>query len=252
MKELSWQGILEAQQQDFVQRLKHSLNRYSSECDEVTLSRLDSNPFCSASYHSELITISFDEPQEEELHNYVEELVYKFFGEYDPDKYANYKIGKIGEEAVKLYLGNLVTKVDYVIYEYGNRGTDFRLVSNNNIGIQVKTKSLYRITNKDIWENEMDNWFVNDVMNDFYENGKDRVDDISWSIDQKEINGNRLLICVLLLNGIEADTIQLQNNQYKCVMAGFKPTGEMKYAQSFKMKDLLYSGGIRGYLETLK
>lgn len=59
MKELYWQGILQAQQQDFIQRLKHSLYLYPPEGNVVTLSSLDSNPFCSVSYHSELIKISF-------------------------------------------------------------------------------------------------------------------------------------------------------------------------------------------------
>lgn len=124
MKELSGQAILEAQQQDFIPRLKHSLTLYPSEGNVVTLSCLDSNPFCKVSYHSERIKISFIEEQEIEIDNFCKEQVYKFNEEYDPDAYMNYKIDKIAEEAVKIYdnpkLKSRLTSC-IAVFIYGNK-----------------------------------------------------------------------------------------------------------------------------------
>ncbi len=84
---------------------------------------------------------------------------------------------------------------------------------------------------------------------DLYESEADRVDDVRWSINQKEIAQNQVLICVLLMNFIEADKIE--GNSYDCIIAGFKPTAEIKSARDLKMQDLLYIGGIRPFLESL-
>lgn len=202
MKELSWQAILHAQQQDFIQRLKHSLTLYPPEGDVVTLSCLDSNSFCKVSYHSERIKISFYEEQEIEIDNFCCEQVYKFNEDYDsddPDAYINYKIGKIGEEAVKIYLNDLITEVDYEIYDYGDGGLDFALKNHKNIGIQVKTKTLNRVTCKHIYKH---NLTYDDIYTkiDLYESAPDRVNNIMWTISQKEINQNQVLICILLRN----------------------------------------------------
>jgi len=247
-KELSWKEILEAQQQDFIQRLKYSLSHHDTREEElVTLSCLEANQYGTVSYHSESINIEFDEEKEEEIHNFCRELVYKFYEEYGPDEYVSYKIGKIGEEAVKIYLGDLVTEVDYTLYESGDSGTDFWLKSNRNIGIQVKTKVLSRITDKDIFRYEVNDCFDWEI--DLYISQPERVGDLNWSINEREIAKNKVLICVVFLNFVEAD--QIRGSSYKCIIAGFNPLEKMNNTQDFKIKDLLYSGGIRPYLQSL-
>jgi hypothetical protein len=249
MKELSWQAILQAQQQDFIQRLKHSLSLYPPEGDVVTLSCLDSNQFCKVSYHSERIKISFDEEQEVEIDNFCWEQADKFNDGYEPDAYMNCKIGKIGEEAVKIYLYDLITGVNYEISNHGDGGLDFSLKNNKNIGIQVKTKTLSRVTYTHICQHDLSYDDVIYAKIDLSESEADRVDDVRWSINQKEIAQNQVLICVLLMNFIEADKIE--GNSYDCIIAGFKPTAEIKSARDLKMQDLLYIGGIRPFLESL-
>ncbi|MEC4813346.1 MAG: hypothetical protein SAK29_08760 [Scytonema sp. PMC 1069.18] len=234
MKEPSWQGILQGQQQDFIQRLKYYLCVYPQEADVVFLNRLISNHYCKLSYHSELISILFDCEQEEEIHNFCLEIFNKFNLEYHPDDYMNNKIGKIGEEAINVCLGDLVTKVDYKIYERGDQGIDLLLINNQSIGIQIKTKTLNRITFREIDKYKLNNYDVNDTELQLHLSASDRIDNITWSISEKEIATNTVLICVLILNSIAVD--QIEGNSYDCVIAGFKPTREMKNAQSLTMK----------------
>lgn len=245
MKELSWQVVLQEQQEDFVKRLKDSLSLYPL----ATLSCLEYNLPCNISYHSERIKILFDEDKEIELNNFCLELVDKVNAEYEQDTFISCKIGKIGEEVIKKYLGNLITDVDYQIYDYGDGGLDFSLINYKNISIQVKTKTLSRITLTKICKDNLNN---NDIVNaqiELYENGIDKIDDISWTISEKEIAQNKVLICVLLLNYVEADTIK--GNYYDCIIAGFKPTSEIMHFDNLKIQDLFYIGGIRSWFKLL-
>lgn len=123
------------------------------------------------------------------------------------------------------------------------------ITNNKTIGIQVKTRALDRITFREIYKYELNDYDVIDAKIQLHLSASDRIDDITWSISKKEIDRNQVLICVLILNWIEVE--QIEGNSYDCVIAGLKPTGEMKNAQSFTMKDLLYSGGLRPYLESL-
>ncbi|MBK1988860.1 hypothetical protein A0J48_015160 [Sphaerospermopsis aphanizomenoides BCCUSP55] len=240
MKELTWQDVLQAQQQDFIQRLKYSLNK--PEYDNLTLSCFDYHPvYCEKSYPSERIIIS--RFLEQEIDKFCCELLKKYNQGFTVDDYMNHKIGKIGEEAVNIYLDKLITGVDYKIHSGGDGGIDFMLKNNKNIGIQVKTKSLNRITSiNPIIENHLD--YIN---MDLYETQIDRFDEIKWTIKQDEIKKNKVLVCVLLMNHIVVDNIQ---GSYDCIITGFKPTAEIKDSGDLKMQDLLYSGGMRPFLES--
>ncbi|MBD2570166.1 hypothetical protein [Anabaena lutea] len=245
MKELTWQKVLQAQQQDFIQRLKYSLS--NPEYDNLTLSHFNYHPFyCERSYPSERIIISALD--EEKIDRFCGELAEKYNHEPAVDSYMNYKIGKLGEEAVKVYLNNLITGVDYKIHSGGDGGIDFLVKNNKHIGIQVKTKTLNRISLRDICKNKLSEDDVDECGFYLWQDRMTRIDSIKWNIQSEEIHQNKVLICILLMNYIVVDKI---SSECDCIIAGFKPTAEIKYSGDFKMQDLLYSGGIRPFLESL-
>lgn len=246
MKELTWQKVLQAQQQDFIQRLKRTFD--TEEPEVVTLSFFDYHPYyCDAFYPSERIRISV-EPLEEEINKFSRKLVQKFNPEPAEDAYMNYKIGKLGEEAVKVYLNNLITGVDYQIHSGGDGGIDFSVKNNKHIGIQVKTKTLNRISLRDICKNKLSEDDVDECGFYLWQDRMTRIDSIKWNIKSEEIHQNKVLICVLLMNYIVVDKI---SSECDFIIAGFKPTPEIEYSGDFKMQDLLYSGGMRPFLESL-
>lgn len=55
------------------------------------------------------------------------------------------------------------------------------------------------------------------------------------------------MICVLIKVILIAEE-PCTDIPYSCVIAGFKPTKEILYKE-IKMKDLLYIGGLRAYLQ---
>ncbi|MEA5603794.1 DEAD/DEAH box helicase [Nostoc sp. UHCC 0252] len=133
--------------------------------------------------------------------------------------YENNMKGKLGELALKKYLGNLITSIDFSNREYGDGGFDFALTSNCNICIQVKARC-----HKDI----------------------DKVD---WKITQKEIDVNAALVCIYIPNKIDES-----KNKYTLIYAGFRPTKDIELkgeATFLKIDDLLYIGGLQKYLRLI-
>jgi hypothetical protein len=281
MKELSWQEILEAQQKDFIKRLaSHFTDQYYLDILGYTpavLSCLTSNLETELSYQhltefgcAELVTIDLDDGKSMDLDNFCNEMVYKY-GKYrdiyinreltgrdiDKDYYMNWMIGKLGEIAAKRCLGNLVSDINYKTEGWGDGGIDFQLVGNKDIGIQVKTKARYRLP-EDYRRNE------NEMVDYIHEIDIERharfesLESHVWSLNQKEVDTNQIIICLLMLNGIQGDKIY--DRPYDFVMAGFLPSQNIKDNKNkyfiknkyqIKIKDLLYSGGMRGYLEFL-
>lgn len=172
--------------------------------------------------------------------------------EYE-DYYVNCKIGKLGEEAVKRYLGKSISNVDYKLHNYGDGGTGFYLTRDKNIKLQVKTKSIFRYYQREFerLRDDLDYQYIID--RHFEESASKEIDKIHWSINQKEVNSNKISICILLLDPGMGNKINFKSNKYKFVMAGFKPTDMINNPKDIKikMKDLFYSGRIRGYLESL-
>jgi hypothetical protein len=257
MTKLSWQGILESQQKDFIQRLKAWLNgnHPESQGSSVTLSRLDYNfsEQCE-SYYSEAINIYYPFEYFIGLDDFCQEMAnyYYYYNdnknyEYE-DCYANYMMGKIGEKAVKICLGNLISDMDCQIHEFGDGGSDFSLTSNKNIKLQVKTRARARILQRQAYEmNEDSDWYYHDCSI----NSQDKIneiDNIAWSISKKEATNNKVLVCVLMLNTVAGSKIICE--EYSLLIAGFKPTDMINNSQSIKMKELFYGGGIRSYLES--
>lgn len=256
MTKLTWHGILEAQQKDFIQRLKSYLSGYEPESpgSPVTLSCLEHDFYeqCECHY-SEIIEIHYPFPQfEEDIDNHSYQMIDKFppqSNDYSyEDCYASNKIGKLGEEAVKVCLGNLVSNIDYQIYSCGDGGIDFYLASNKSIKLQVKTKAISRIFQRE--KDEINERGICDY--DYRLNSRDNIDEldtIKWSINSKEVKNNNLIVCVLMLNTVAGDEITGQG--YSLVIAGFKPTDMINNRESIKIKDLFYGGGIRAYLESI-
>lgn len=135
------------------------------------------------------------------------------------DVFINNLRGKLGEEVVKARLSNFVTEVDYEQRLGGDGKVDFTLTSDPSFGIQVKACH-------------------------------GGISTIQWSISQEEVEKNAALICILIQEEVyEAQT------EYNLVTAGFLPTNMIEVTNakaSFKIDELLYSGGLRSYMELLQ
>lgn len=166
--------------------------------------------------HSELTVISGERLKQ--LRDFCWEMVKK----YKPTDPKNYFInnikGKLGEEVVKSRLADFVTEVDYEKRVGGDGKVDFTLTSDSSIGIQVKAR-----------------------------NGN--FDKIQWSISQEEIEKNAVLVCILI-----QEEVSEAQAEYNLILAGFLPTN-MITSNTGKalvgIDELLYSGGLRSYLESL-
>ncbi|MDH6107158.1 tetratricopeptide repeat protein, partial [Anabaenopsis tanganyikae CS-531] len=199
---MDWQTILQAQQKDFINRLK-SGNLF--QCDHP-------------GQHGELTVITSDRlPQ---LRRFCWDMANKYKGSssHIRDLFVNNMKGKLGEEVVKTRLGDLLTEVDYEQYQGGDGKVDFTLAADSSIGIQVKAR-------------------------------QGKFNEIEWSISQEEINKNAVLVCIL----IEEEVSEAQN-EYHLVLAGFLPTNMTTVRGGkarVKINELLYSSGLRSYLENL-
>lgn len=116
---MDWIDVLQAQQADFIARLKSNSLLHCKE----------------EGRHSELTIISG------ERLNQLREFCWKMAEKYKRtspvrDIFINNMKGKLGEEVVKSRLGNLVTDVDYQIKSGGDGKIDFTLTSITNVSIQ--------------------------------------------------------------------------------------------------------------------
>jgi hypothetical protein len=199
---MDWKTILQAQQTDFINRLKSG---DLLQCNQP-------------GKHSELTVITGDSLQQ--LRRFCWRMVdiYRRSNSKSEDVFVNNMKGKLGEEVVKTRLGDLLTDVDYEEYQDGDGGVDFTLAADSSIGIQVKAR-------------------------------QGKFDQIEWSISEKEINKNAVLVCILI-----QEEVNEAQNQYHLVLAGFLPTNMTTVTGGkarVKINQLLYCGGLRGYLESL-
>jgi uncharacterized protein YjbI with pentapeptide repeats len=126
--------------------------------------------------------------------------------------------GKLGEEVVKIRLTDFVTEVDYEKRLRGDGKVDFRMTSNPAIGIQVKSRY-------------------------------SSIDRVQWTISQEEVQKNAILICIF-----SQEEFDDRKAEYNLVMAGFLPTNMIQLESgkaSVGINQLMYSGGLRSYLEFL-
>lgn len=255
---LTWETVLQFQQKDFIYRLK-SIHSEFPEFTENQLSTLRYVEPYSGYCPCERIQIFLDGEWENKLDFFCDKLTYKFsesdvdcFSEVDVDNFVNYKIGKLGEEAVKIFLGDLVSNVDYELYERGDGGTDLFITNNRNIKIQVKTTAAFRVTCKQMCEfglSEDDLFFS--LLD--YKLGKcSSIDSAKWIVKNQEKQKNKIIVFVLLLNPVIGEKIEDADRGYDCAIAGFMPTEIIGLCkEKFSIQDLLYCGGIRHYLLSL-
>ena len=269
MTEPSWRIILELQQEYFIKRLDSFLSdKFYLSYNPTELSCLNSNLETEVNFkhltefgYTELVKIDLDLGEFMNLDHFCEEMVDKYsvtrtiwvngIRYRNKEAYASHMFGKLGEEAVKRCLGDLITDVDYKIYPNGDGGIDFRLVSKNDIGIQVKTIPVYRFPES------------SEITFDDYISKSVKVRDLVWKIPIETLNKNKVLICVLMLNCVQGDRLESKiydGKTYDLVIAGFKPTKDINKENNLtlinnyyniKIKDLLYGGGIPGYLKSL-
>ena len=271
MPEVNWMTILESQQDEFIIKLIYRMpgfTRGKYDFDEAT-------HVYSLDYDGELE----EDELAEKLNGFCEELTYKYCGGYSdffPHEFINYKIGKVGEESVKDYLGKLISDVDYELYEWGDDGTDFYLTSNTSVKLQVKTTCFSRILEYNIEYGEDTYDYFSaleyDYVNLEYDECEKILDGLKWKISEKEKNQNQICIFVLLLNQVVGDrmpnyvdikeidkeVVSYRNEAvyhfdcnaiYSSILCGFKPTDLLKPDTDIYLKDLFYIGGLKGYLK---
>jgi tetratricopeptide (TPR) repeat protein len=166
--------------------------------------------------HSELTVIS--DERSKPLRNFCWDMMKKYKPNDPQNFFINHMKGKLGEEVVKSRLADFVTEVDYEQRIGGDGKVDFTLTSDSSIGIQVKAR-----------------------------NGN--FDKIQWSISREEIKKNAVLVCILI-----QEEVSEAQAEYNLILAGFLPTNMIKLAASKALvgiDELLYSGGLRSYLESL-
>ena len=196
---MDWTTILKAQQTDFIQRLKSGDLLH---CEKE-------------GQHSELTVISGERLQQ--LRDFCWDMANKFKQQYDVKNiFFNNMKGKLGEEVVKIRLGDFVTEVDYEKRIGGDGKVDFTLTSDSSIGIQVKAR---------------------------YGN----FDKVQWSIDREEIEKDAVLVCILI-----QEEVSEAQSKYNLILAGFLPTNMIADKYLVGIDELLYPGGLLGYLESLK
>ncbi|MFN7416299.1 MAG: tetratricopeptide repeat protein [Dolichospermum sp.] len=199
---MDWTTILKAQQTDFIQRLKSGDLLH---CEKE-------------GQHSELTVISGERLQQ--LRDFCWDMAEKYRRSSSipiRDVFINNMKGKLGEEVVKIRLGDFVTEVDYEKRIGGDGKIDFTLTSDPSVGIQVKTR---------------------------YGN----CDQVQWTIDSEEIEKNSVLVCILC-----QEEFSENEKEYRLIMVGFLPTYMIKYVANeaiVRIDELVYPGGLRGYLES--
>jgi len=172
--------------------------------------------------HSELTVISGDKLTD--LRKFCWDMVEKYKRNSQAHHvFLNNLKGKLAEEVVKARIVDLVNEVDYEKRFGGDGKVDFTLTSSPDIGIQVKLRQVK----------------------------PGNVDRVRWSISSEEIEKNAVLVCIL-----SQEEVSEAQTGYNLVLAGFKPTDNLKINNhkpiQLGIRDLLYAGGLRSYLEQLK
>ncbi len=166
--------------------------------------------------HSELTVICGENLGQ--LRDFCWEMVRRYRSNDPKNCFINNMKGKLAEEVIKTRLSDLVTGVDYETRINGDGKIDFTLTADSSIGIQVKARH-------------------------------GSFDTVQWSISKEEINKNTVLVCILIQEKVsEAQSV------YNLILVGFIPTNMIILKDDrgiLDIKILLYSGGLRGYLENL-
>ncbi|MBD2438353.1 tetratricopeptide repeat protein [Nostoc sp. FACHB-110] len=132
------------------------------------------------------------------------------------DVFISYLKGKLGEEVVKERLADCITEVDYEKRFGGDGKIDFTLTADPTIGIEVKSRH-------------------------------GSIDRVRWSVSSEEVEKNAVIVCIFI-----QEEVHEAQSEYHLYLAGFLPTQMIKLKTgriAFGIDQLLYGGGLRGYLE---
>ncbi|MGI8503996.1 MAG: tetratricopeptide repeat protein [Hassallia sp.] len=135
------------------------------------------------------------------------------------DVFINNLKGKLGEEVVKERLADFITEVDYEKRFGGDGNIDFTLSCDRAIGIEVKSRH-------------------------------GSIERARWSVSSEEVEKNAVVVCILI-----QEEVNEAQPEYHLFVAGFLPTQMIKLKTgriSFGIEQLLYGGGLFGYLEQLQ
>ncbi|MBD2339578.1 tetratricopeptide repeat protein [Calothrix sp. FACHB-156] len=127
--------------------------------------------------------------------------------------------GKLGEEVVKERLADFITEVDYEKRFGGDGKVDFTLTAEPSIGVEVKSRH-------------------------------GSIDRVRWSVSSEEVEKNAVVVCILI-----QEEVHEAQQEYHLFLAGFLPTQMIKLKRgriAFGINQLLYGGGLFGYLEDLQ
>lgn len=218
--------LLRSLQNDFVGRL---------ESGTAWLKRLNGNEI--NHFYSEVRCVRGDRLKQ--IRNFCWQMAEKYKSNMNVrDAFLNNMKGKLGEEMIKATLGNLVTDVDYEKRFRGDGKVDFALRSNPDVCIQVKTRQI-PIKTSLISEN-IEGGEIRDV----------EIEEIVWFVSAEEVCKNSAIVCV----GIVGDVDEAQK-EYYLINAGFLPCNMIAKDDQkiikLKIHDLLYSFGLKNYLENL-
>lgn len=255
MNNLTWQKILECQQKDFVERLKSSLT--SRFCLEMNILKSSGYPplYDNSTFHQELIEVTLISPQDTKINDFFNQVC--CLDKYNINKYISYKRHKICEEAVKVYLNNSITEVNYTSdYDFPNASTNFIFKNNININIIVESKTLSKIGLREADERKLTEEHLSESVVKLCEREVKQIHNLSWTIEQNNTHKINIIIFVLFLDWRKVNKIN--NNSFDCIICGFKPIKELAIIQSnqnkpfsIKIENLFYAGGLRAYLESL-
>jgi len=166
-------------------------------------------------YHSELTVISGKKLQE------IQKICWERAEKYQESSPVNHMVRenmnkKLGEEVLKARLTDLISKPKKVIKN--NLMVDFALSYNQNLGINVKT-------------------------------GYGEIETIEWEVTKEEVEQNVVIVFVKT-----QEEVSVTQDEYNLILAGFMPTVMIEMYQEktkLKLKQLLYGGGLRSYLENI-
>jgi tetratricopeptide (TPR) repeat protein len=210
---LDWKTALSIQQQDFIERLNIKSNQYNSNPRYNILLCKKKN------VHSELAQIQGN--QLKKIRDYCWGIAQRFVPNNPQANLKeifekNFK-GKLAEAVVCQRLEDLVEGVDYEIKTKGGDGkVDLRLKNAPQLAIAIKSNNNPILTR------------------------------VKWRVSQEEIEKNKILVFVWI-----KEEINVSQGEFHLYFAGFYPTylvNSDKPLVEFSFKDLLYNGGLRGYI----
>ncbi|HEY9811808.1 MAG TPA: WD40 repeat domain-containing protein [Halomicronema sp.] len=122
----------------------------------------------------------------------------------------------ICEEAIAICLDNLITKREIETIKKPKENVHFTLTGSPEIGIHIATAQA-------------------------------DPDTAQWNIQPSQLHHNKVIVCLLL-----TEKVSEKNSSFHPIIAGFLPVNQItnpQIAQTLKITDLLYAGGLASYLQ---